>query len=158
MILNKSTYKLIKLPVAICVLAFFAHCNDRTLEDLDLAQGKVAGQDWVFASGNAIRGINEIEIILMNFETSNPCGVLNPPRPYVKFTVPATPGTYSIPFSETSKTVKFFEGSSSAKSLSSTSGFVQIISINGFTVDALIQASFDDDNDIAGAFFATSCN
>lgn len=133
-------------------------CNDRTLEDLDVAQGKVAGQDWVFKDGSAINRISEIEILLMDRESSNPCGILNPGRPYVKFTVPARVGTYSIPFNTANKSVKFFEGNTSAINLTSTSGFVQIISINGFTVDGLIQASFDDDNDVAGAFFATSCN
>lgn len=142
----------------IFTLLVFCGCNDKTLQDLEVAQGMVAGEEWIFKGGNAIYGTNEIQIILMDFDTSNPCGVLNPSAPYVKFTVPATVGTYSIPFSSTAKTVKFYEGALSTKNYSSTSGFVQIVSINGFSVDGLIQASFDDNNDIAGAFFATTCN
>ncbi|MFT6865514.1 MAG: hypothetical protein ACJA08_000335 [Cyclobacteriaceae bacterium] len=138
-------------------LLIFCGCNDTTLQDLEVAQGKISGKDWVFKQGNAIFKTDEIEIILMNFETSNPCGVLNPSAPHMKFTVPAATGTYSIPFGTTAKTVKFYEGAL-AKNYSSTSGFIQIVGINGFTVDGLIQASFDDDNDVTGAFFATSCN
>lgn len=140
------------------LIIFLTSCNDTTIEDLDVAQGKIAGQDWEYKDGNAYLNINEIQVILMGRESSNPCGILNPSSPYVKFTIPAQTGTYSIPFGTADKSVKFFEGNASLKNLTSTSGFVQIIGINGFAVEGLIQASFDDDNDVAGAFFATSCN
>ncbi|MEP0367829.1 MAG: hypothetical protein ABJN36_18425 [Cyclobacteriaceae bacterium] len=150
-----------KILVLACLglfLVLCSSCNDRTLKDLEKASGKVAGEDWEFQGGNAYFGLSDVTIILMNFETSNPCGVLNPSSPYIKFTVPAAIGTYNIPFATPAKSVKFYEGSSSAKNYSSTSGFIQIVSVNDFTVDGLIQASFDDENDVVGAFFVTSCN
>lgn len=151
--------KLFAIVFLVGTLTVLSSCNDQTLEDLGVAQGKVAGIDWEFKGGSAISGIDEIAIILTNIESNSPCSILNPNRPYVKFTIPARAGTYhQVDFSSIDKEVKFFEGSSSTKNLTFSSGFVQIISINGFSVDGLIQASFDDDNDIAGAFFATSCN
>ncbi|MEO9475481.1 MAG: hypothetical protein ABJG41_08100 [Cyclobacteriaceae bacterium] len=149
-----------KLLVLACFgfLIFSSSCNDRTLQDLDKASGKVAGEDWEFEGGSAYFSLSDVTIILMNFDTTDPCGVLNPSSPYIKFTVPAARGTYNIPFAKPAQSVKFYEGSASAKNYSSTSGFVQIVSVNDFTVDGLIQASFDDENDVLGAFFVTSCN
>ncbi len=152
--------KPILLVTASILILFFFSCNDRTIHDLEVASGYVAGNEWAFEQGRASFGTSEIEIILMDSSEniSDPCGTLNPSTPYVKFTIPYATGTYFIPFENDSKSVKFHEGAASAVTFSATSGYVQVTDINSFAVEGIIIANFDDDNDIAGAFFVNPCN
>ena len=153
---------MIRIVLGVFVLAFvlLSGCNDKTITDLDRVAGKVAGEDWNFGKGSAFYGISEVTVTLMDMKVtaSDPCGVSRPASPYIRFTIPARAGTYFIQFEDQAKSVKFYEGAASAINYTSTSGYVQIVSVGDFSVDGIIQASFDEDNDVAGAFFATTCN
>lgn len=147
------------LGIAVVIMLIsLGGCDDKTIRDLDVAEGKVAGTDWKFAKGNAIYGISEYTITLMSDQVTatNICGVFRPSSPHVKFTIPASPGTYQMGDLVADKAVKFYKDYTT--SLTAASGYIQIISISAFTIDGIIQASLDDDNDIIGAFYVQTCN
>ncbi|WP_258102861.1 hypothetical protein [Marinoscillum sp. MHG1-6] len=152
--------KKIFIPSLIVLMIGFISCKDKTIRDLDVATGKVAGQDWTFEKGDAFYGLSEYTIRLMSDKTpdGNVCSGVNPNIAYVEFTIPAQAGIYQMSDFVADKAVTFYEGSFSSKALTAASGYIQIISFSAFTIDGIIQASLDDNNDIAGAFYVKPCN
>ncbi len=149
--------------IVFTTLLIFIGCNDQSIEDLEVTQGKIAGKDWTFDTGRTVYTVSGIEITLMSDEKkySNPCAISVPATPYAKIYVPAKRGNYNVSSASGSNSalVKFYEGSSSAKNLTAVSGFVNIVSLNDFSVDGIIDVTLNDDNTLKyGAFFVDNCN
>jgi len=155
--------RLIRLFTFLGVVALsgiLTSCGDDELDipDEPLA-GQVGGADWEFKLGGGTLFSSDFKyrfLLLSDKETGDdPCSIVSTSNPHIRMIIPLSTGSYSLPLPVFSENVKFVLGDGTI--LSATSGFLEIVAIDNRQLVGVLQASFDEDNEVLGTFIVDLC-
>lgn len=154
-----------KSAITFTVLAttvLLVSCNDDTNRldlDKDPLKGKIGGAEWQYTVGNAQYSPfnNEATGIIINLETTEPCGVTNTILAHIKITIPTIKGTINLPDPQNRAIVKL-ANPNGGPIYTTTGGFIQIVEVNSREIIGYISADYDDDNYVQGSFLVEICN
>jgi hypothetical protein len=156
-----STHLLITL---ICFATLsLSHCDDNTIMEAEPLEGLIGGEAWKFkfakANYNDIDNLFDAELYSTSQDTpssdSDPCSVFITAEAHISMQVPDEMGNYQIP---SDIQVIFNLPGVGNEFFSATSGFVELSAANSQQVVGYLQATFDDENTLEGAFSFTRCN
>lgn len=143
-------------------IGFFISCNGN-VNNFDASKdpltGLIDGQKWDYASanGNYYSNTNSIRGMIMVEDTNDPCGIVVTNNPHLTVQFPAQRQTYTLTGAGQGFYV-IFNTKNGEKRLTATGGFIQIVSVSTAGAIGYINANFDDNNDVKGAFTLTVCN
>ncbi len=144
----------------LCVLLLTACGDDQVDLPDERLNGRVDGSEWSYKFGNAYLASGTLNYTLRLLSTSevgeDPCPFISSTNPYLQVTLPLRVGNYVLPLTPFSDNFKFVHGNGVV--LSATSGFVEIVGIENGRVIGFIQASFDEENEVAGTFDLRICS
>lgn len=158
--------KIYRVFLALLVVSFIISCDDDVNNfnpDRDPLKGELAGEEWIYGSGNAAYSFlsGNFEGLILEEELDDACtrvqGAVAESHLIVKF--PAQRGNYNLPYINNSgNTADVIFDLPEGKRYTATSGFLEIVEITSTDVVGFISADFDDDNHVQGAFLLRICN
>ncbi|MEM9328527.1 MAG: hypothetical protein AAGA85_22870 [Bacteroidota bacterium] len=148
------------LILVLTPLFLLASCGDEgDIVTIPFVAGTVAGEDWQLQYGRASLDNRDRELTVDLYSRAevspNACQIVSTGNSSLRLVTPITVGNYSIPSLSANL---FFEQPNSLQSFQATSGFIDVIEVIGNRVTGVIQANFDDDNEVEGRFIAEICN
>jgi hypothetical protein len=141
------------------VLFSLSNCDDNSNIEAAPLQGMISGEAWSFkytkAFYNEIDNLYDAELYGSQQTQSDPCSVFISGESHLSMQVPNEVGNFQIPsdiqviFAQKGQGNDFFRA---------TSGFVEISAASGGQVVGFLQAQYDDNNTVEGAFSFNRCN
>lgn len=150
------------LSISVLLMALLTSCDNDINDfdpELDPLKGKIAGQDWQYAAGNAqFDGFrNDVEGLIIGEGVQDPCGVRVTSKAHLRVRFPADRRNFTLPFIDNEGYV-IFNHPNGAKRLTASAGFIEVVAISGTEVIGFINADFDDNNTVQGSFELRVCN
>jgi hypothetical protein len=148
------------LFIFIYLLSAIVSCEssiDQFDTEKDPLVGKIGGEDWKYASGNARFNVNTNSLsgLLVAKGVQDPCAIRLSGDAHLTLIVPAERGTYNLGIFNGPEII--FNTPSGAQRFTASGGFIQIAAINSRQALGYINATFDDDNYVQGAFLVDIC-
>ena len=122
------------------------------------AQGKIAGNPWLFADGRAgDNGDGSLDIELALPQSQTGCAIFIASGSSVFFGLPAaTPGVYPLTISEPIQIVTLFDDATAVNYIA-TRGQIELLTVTALEVTGRIVVAYDDDTYVNGNFTIAHC-
>ncbi|MFT6882048.1 MAG: hypothetical protein ACI83W_000396 [Marinoscillum sp.] len=148
------------LFIFICLLSAIVSCEssiDQFDTEKDPLKGKIGGEDWEYASGNARFNVitNYLSGIMVAKGVQEPCAIRLSGDAHLTFQVTAERGTFNLGNFNGPEII--FNTAAGAQRFTASGGFIQIAAIDSRQALGYINATFDDDNYVQGAFLVDIC-
>ena len=145
-----------KKVLAIAAIVGLFGCSDDSSGDISGVSGTIGGEAWEFRYANAfyeeLDELYDVEFYSTEETGADPCSIFISTKNHFTVRLPTEVGNYNLPLSPESRSVRF-----EPENLVATSGFIEVTAINGTFVTGFLQATFDDDNTVSGAFSFDTC-